>query len=34
LGFSKVKNAIQLASETEAANTLRKVREAAELLVS
>ena len=29
--FSKVKNAIELASEAEAADTLRKVREAAEL---
>ena len=31
LEFSKGKNAIELASETEVADTLRKVREAAEL---
>jgi hypothetical protein len=31
LEFSKYKNAIELASETEVADTLRKVREAAEL---
>ena len=31
LEFAKGKNAIELASETEVADTLRKVREAAEL---